>query len=74
MRNVTITMPPEVLRWTKVEAAKRDMSVSKFVCEMLSQRMEVEEGYDLAMKEFTSRKVLPLKSGDNNYPDREELY
>ena len=40
---------------------------------MLAQRMEFEEGYNLAMKEFTSRKVLTLKSDDKNYPDREEL-
>ena len=35
---------------------------------MLAQRMEVEEGYDLAMKEFTPRKVLPMKSEGNSSP------
>lgn len=37
MRNVTITLDEEVARWVRIEAAKRETSVSRLVGEMLRE-------------------------------------
>ena len=35
MKNVTITLDEETAKWTRVHAAERDMSLSRFVGEVL---------------------------------------
>ena len=73
MRNVTITLAEEVARWARVWAARQDMSLSKFVGELLRRRMDEERGYDRALRQFLSRPASRL-SKDPGYPNREELH
>ena len=39
MKNVTITLDEETARWARVEAAHRDMSVSRLIAELLQEHM-----------------------------------
>jgi hypothetical protein len=40
LRNVTVTLEEEVAQWARIEAAKRDTSVSRLLGELLKERME----------------------------------
>ena len=48
MKNVTITVEEPVLEWVRVEAAKRNSSVSRLVGEMLADKMRHEDAYERA--------------------------
>ncbi len=45
MRNVTVTLDEATARWARVEAARRDMSVSSLLREPLPARMAGEGNY-----------------------------
>lgn len=40
LRNVTVTLEEDVAKWARIEAAKRDTSVSRLLGELLKERME----------------------------------
>jgi hypothetical protein len=44
LRNVTVTLEEEVAQWARIEAAKRDTSVSRLLGELLKERMGKLEG------------------------------
>ncbi len=72
LKNITITLEEEVARWARIEAAKKDTSVSRLVGEMLRQRMAEEENYERAMKRALARK--PFGKSDGKYLTREEVH
>lgn len=74
MKNVTITLGEEVLRWAKVWAASHDTSVSRMLGEELRRKMLCEQNYELARKRFNSRKHKALKPPGTSYPTRDSLY
>ena len=39
LRNVTVTLEEEAARWARIEAARRDTSVSRLLGELLRERM-----------------------------------
>ena len=48
MRNVTITLDDETAAWARIEAARRDTSVSRLVGEMLREKMARDNAYEIA--------------------------
>lgn len=44
LRNVTVTLEEEVARWARIEAARRDTSVSRLLGELLKERMGGRNG------------------------------
>lgn len=44
LRNVTVTLEEEVARWARIEAARRDTSVSRLLGELLKERMSTQDG------------------------------
>jgi len=74
MRNLTVSLDERVARWARVAAAERDMSVSRFVAEILRARMDEDQEYDAAMKRSLAREATPLKSKGARYPTRDELH
>lgn len=74
MRNVTITLDEEVAHWARVEAAKRETSVSRLVGEMLGERMRSENAYEEARRQFFAIEPQPLRHDDSPLPSREELH
>lgn len=73
MRNVTVTMEDSVADWARMEAARRNTSVSKLVGEMLAEKMRHDDAYERAMNEWL-RRDLRFTSDGNPYPKREEIY
>ena len=74
MKNVTITLDEEVARWARVKAAEQDTSVSRFLGEMLRQKMLNEQSYQSAMLRYLSRKPRRLSEPGTSYPSREDVH
>ena len=72
MKNVTITMEDSVADWTRIEAAKRNTSVSRLVGEMLTEKMRRDDAYEVAMRE--ALKFEPWGPSDGPYLTRDQIY
>jgi len=44
LRNVTVTLEPEVAQWARIEAARQDTSVSRLLGALLKERMSTQGG------------------------------
>jgi hypothetical protein len=73
MKNVTVTMEDSVADWARIEAARRNTSVSRLVGEMLAEKMRHDDAYERAMNEWLSRDRT-WKSDGRSYPLRDEIY
>ena len=71
MKNVTITLDKETAAWARVHAASRNVSLSRFVGELLRERMRQSREYEEAMRGALAEKPLKLKG---TYPKRAELH
>ena len=73
LKNVTITLDEAVARWARLEAARENTSVSRFVGELLAERMRHGHAYDAAMERYLSVKPRAISNG-KPYPQRDELH
>jgi hypothetical protein len=73
MKNVTITVEEPVLEWVRVEAARRNSSVSRLVGEMLAEKMRRDDSYERAYQEWKADTVRVTSDG-KPYPRRDDLY
>ncbi|HEX2255483.1 MAG TPA: hypothetical protein VHG92_02065 [Afifellaceae bacterium] len=77
MKNITISMDEDLARATRIEAAKAGKSVSKFVAQLLRDR--IENGRDRrserveVLQKFLSGPDLDLMDGTGR-PLREQIY
>lgn len=77
MKNVTISMDDELLRETRIEAAKAGKSVSRYIADRLREVGSDALGNDerdrklAALKRFLSGPKLPI-SEDGRMPTAEE--
>jgi hypothetical protein len=60
-----------VADWARVEAARRNTSVSRLVGELLADKMRNDDAYERAMREALEFKPLPL---EGPYLTREQIY
>lgn len=75
MKNVTISMDEETAAWTRIEAAKANVSVSRFVGELLERERRRDLGYDEAYAKFRNQKPVTLRSQPGErYRSRDELH
>jgi hypothetical protein len=44
LRNVTVTLEEDVAQWVRIEAARRDTSVSRLLGELLKEHMSTHDG------------------------------
>jgi hypothetical protein len=44
LRNVTVTLEEDVAQWARIEAARRDTSVSRLLGELLKERISARDG------------------------------
>ena len=72
MKNVTVTMEDTVADWARMEAARRNTSVSRLVGEMLADKMRHDDAYERAMREALEFKSFGVSTGP--YLTREEIY
>jgi hypothetical protein len=75
MKNVTISLDEKVARWARVKAAEQDKSLSRFLAELLEERMRHEPG-DRAefLQVFRSVKPVRLREPGEKLPTRDEFY
>ena len=69
MKNVTITVDDTALEWVRVEAAKRNTSVSRLVGAMLQEKMQLADAYQRALHDWQT-KERPWASCGAAYPCR----
>lgn len=74
MKNITITLDEDTAAWAREHAARRQLSLSRFVSEMLAERMRESAEYDQAMRRWLSRGPSRLQAGGGRYPTREEAH
>lgn len=74
MKNVTITLDEDALRWAKVWAASHDTSVSRMLGEEIRLKMLSEQHYERAKKRFQMKAPTRLKPMGTSYPNRDSLY
>lgn len=76
MRNVTVTMEDSVAEWARLEAARRNTSVSRLVGEMLAEKMRHDDAYERAMREALEFKSWGMAgapaAGNEPNPTREQ--
>lgn len=70
MKNVTITMDEAVLEWARIEAAKRNTSVSRLVGELVADKMRHDDAYARALREWQND-TTTFASAGQTYPVRE---
>jgi len=74
MKNITVTLPEDVARWLRVQAAESDRSVSRWLAGLLEGMKRQEDEYDTAMRALLARKPRKFKWVDGRKPTREELH
>ena len=74
MKNITITLDGETAAWARVHAAQRNVSLSRFVGELLRRHMRESHEYEEAMRRyFNSSLVIRRRPGERRI-QREELH
>lgn len=74
MRNITITLDEETARRARVRAAERDMSLSRYVGELVQSDVRHSREYEEAMQRYlSSTLVIHMRPGER-LPTREELH
>jgi len=63
MKNVTVTMEDQVADWARMEAARRNTSVSRLIGELLAEKMRHDDAYERAMREVLEFKSMGVSSG-----------
>ena len=71
-RNVTVSLEEDVALWARLEAARRDTSVSRLLGGLLKERMARESRYDQAMQSALARR--PFLASDGTYLSREQVH
>ena len=74
LKNVTITLDEETASWARIEAAKRDTSVSKLLGEMLRAEMRQEVQYKSAQQAYLAQEPRIHRCQNQPLPSREELH
>jgi hypothetical protein len=72
MKNVTITLPEDLARRARVEAAKQDKSLSRFVADLLAERCKGKTDKLAVLESFLNGPGFPGAS--KAWPGREALY
>lgn len=74
LKNVTITMDEETARWARIEAARRDQSLARFLGEILRERMLGQDAYTRAMERYLAQQPGVHRRAGEHLPTREELH
>jgi hypothetical protein len=74
LKNLTITLDEDTAARARVQAAERNMSLSRYIGEVLREQMRNSDDYEAAYRAWRAEKPFPLKGAAQRYPKREELY
>ncbi|MGE0158248.1 MAG: CopG family transcriptional regulator [Gemmatimonadales bacterium] len=74
LKNITVTLDEETARWARIEAARRDSSVSRFLGDVLRREMEGQDAYDQAMTRYLGQEATAQRADALPLPTRDELH
>jgi hypothetical protein len=74
MKNITITLDEKTAEWARRHAAEHNMSLSRYVGELLERTMRHSKEYERAMRSYFARKPVMLGKEGERYPARDELH
>ena len=74
LKNVTVTLDEETARWARIEAARRETSVSRFLGEILRREMEGRDAYEAAMSRYLAQSPAMHRDPVRPLPTRDELH
>lgn len=75
MKNITITLDEETARLARLRAAERDLSVSRYLGELVRKDIRQSNDYQEAMRRYLARGPFKELSGSpQRYVTREELH
>ena len=74
VRNVTISLDDETARWARIEAARKETSVSRLVAGLLHEKMRGTGRYARARRSYLGRPPAALQTEPTAYPDRDALH
>jgi hypothetical protein len=69
MKNITVTLDEKTAAWARVYAAHKKMSLSRFLGELLHEKMKGSREYEQAMRQFLAIRPTDL-GGRAHYPTR----
>lgn len=69
MKNVTVSMGDAVAEWARLEAARRNTSVSRLLGELLAEKMQHDDVYVRALQDWLHRE-RSWSSDGQPYPGR----
>jgi hypothetical protein len=73
MKNITVTLDEKTAAWARIHAARRNQSLSRFLGELLHEKMRESREYETAMRRFWAVGPKNLSNG-KAYPARDEIY
>jgi hypothetical protein len=74
LRNLTVTLDEETFTRARVRAAERDLSLSRFIGELLKRELRHDDEYESAYRAWRAARPFALKGAAERYPKREELH
>jgi len=74
LENVTVTLDPETASWARIEAARRNTSVSRMLGEILAREMRGDGAYSQAMKRYLGQEPGAHPMAGPFRPSRAELH
>jgi hypothetical protein len=74
MKNVTITLDDETAARARVKAAERNMSLSRYIGEVLREYTRGDDEYERAMRRALAWKPFATRKPGERYLTREEIY
>ena len=74
LKNLTVTLDEETFAKARVRAAQRNLSLSRFIGELVRRELRHDDEYEAAYRTWRAAKPFALKGGAARYPNREELH
>jgi len=73
MKGITVSLDDETAVWAELYAARRNMSLSRLLSELLHKTMRESQAHELAMQRYLERRPRKLKAADADYPTRDDV-
>ena len=74
MRNVTVTLDEETFARARIRAAERNLSLSRFMGELLARELRHNDEYERAYRAWRAARPFSIKGNPQKYPTREEIH
>ena len=74
MKNITLSLDDDMAAWLRLQAAKRDTSISKLVGDLVYEHMRHGREYDEALRRFLSYEPVHFEWVGGRPPTREEIH